>query len=48
MNSPMMIVGLVISIVAIVGLAIGTGMKKKKSGGIRRTLGCRLIRPSLP
>ena len=33
MNSPMMIVGLVISIVAIVGLAIGTGMKKKKSGG---------------
>ena len=33
MNNPMMIVGLVISIAAIVGLAIFTGMKKKQGGG---------------
>ncbi|MBQ8831387.1 MAG: hypothetical protein IJ017_07285 [Oscillospiraceae bacterium] len=33
MNNPMMIVGLIISIAAIVGLAIFTGMKKKQGGG---------------
>ena len=33
MNNPMMIVGLVISIAAIVGLAIFTGMRKKANGG---------------